>query len=118
LHLKKLSLDEDGKEEDHIEFEDLHFKDKIEFNEIAHAPPKLSSIKDNESRKPGKKELLLANPKKVKKIQLKANTAEEKVGKAKKFKQRVSLAKQQMLNAERLSVIEQYRAIKQKSYTF
>ena len=87
--------------------------EKVEFNDVVQAPPKiLTGLKNNEARRPGQnKNLLLLNEqsKKVKKQVPKVKDTKAK----KKMKQKMSLAKQQMLEIDRQSIIEQYRALKQ-----
>jgi len=106
--------------------------EEVSFNEIVHAPPKLLGVKgleSNEARRPGKnKNLILLN---------RSNSADDKLNNEnssqkkkfvkpqnfkiketktkKKMKQKISLCKQQMLETDRMSIVEQYRAIKQKN---
>ena len=87
-----------------------------------HAPPKLLGVKNNEARRPGKsKDLILLNGDKrrisEKSIKNKSKPFKETKTK-KKVKQKISLAKQQMLETDRMAIIEQYRAIKQKTHHF
>merc|ERR1712241_1315265 len=80
------------------EFDD--FSDKVTFNDVVHAPPKLPGIRgkpaNNEARRPGQnKDLLFLNNKKSVQPNL-AKVKKEKESKTKKkMKQRISLAKQQ-----------------------
>ena len=83
------------------------FKDSYEFGEVAHEPPTLNykpkklqvQEPQDEERKPGKKDLLL-------KAQLNG-------GIVKKFKKnKPSLAKQVIMEKERIRVVEAYRALK------
>ncbi len=103
------------------DFETEDFSDKVQFNDIVHAPPslKLPGVKHNEARRPGQsKDLLLLNPQKLKKNvnQLPSKPTDKDTKSKKKVKQRISLAKKQMLENDRISIVEQYRALKQKNY--
>lgn len=106
------------KQTEHEDFNDLN--DQVEFNDIVHAPPKLSAVKNNEARRPGKsKDLLFLNSENLAtpKI-LKPKKTEKESKMKKKVKQRISLAKQQMLETDRLSIVEQYRALKAQKSSF
>ena len=87
-----------------------------------HAPPKLLGVKNNEARRPGKsKDLILLNgdKRRISENSIKNKNKPFKETKTKKkVKQKISLAKQQMLETDRMAIIEQYRAIKQKSHHF
>ena len=87
-----------------------------------HAPPKLLGVKNNEARRPGKsKDLILLNGDKRRTIEktIKNKSKPFKETKTKKkVKQKISLAKQQMLETDRMAIVEQYRAIKQKTHHF
>ena len=107
-----------NKEED---FDDS--PERLEFNDIVHAPPsKLIGVKNNEARRPGKsKDLIFLDSDKMKEKSSK-KTPKQLMNKdtkiKKKFKQKISLARQQMLETDRLSIIDQYRKIKQKNNHF
>ena len=97
--------------------------ERPEFNDIVHAPPsKLIGIKNNEARRPGKsKDLIFLDSDKMKQKSVKKSPKQlmnENTKSKKKVKQRISLAKQQMLEADRLSIIDQYRKLKQKNNHF
>merc|ERR1712062_17202 len=99
------------------EFDD--FSDKVMFNDVVHAPPKLPGIRghpaNNEARRPGQnKDLLLLNNKKGSQSNVGKVKKEKESKTKKKMKQRISLAKQQMQENDRISIVEQYRALKQK----
>ena len=94
--------------------------ERPEFNDIVHAPPsKLIGIKNNEARRPGKsKDLIFLDSDKMKQKSVKKSPKQlmnENTKSKKKVKQRISLAKQQMLETDRLSIIDQYRKLKQKN---
>ena len=101
--------------------------EEVAFNEIVHAPPKLVGVKNNEARRPGKqKNLILLNSAATDKLNEKSSSSQKKFVKPtnfknketktkKKMKQKISLCKQQMLETDRMSIVEQYRAIKQKN---
>ena len=100
--------------------------EEVAFNEIVHAPPKLVGVKNNEARRPGtQKNLILLNSA-DKILNEKSSSSQKKFVKPtnfnnketktkKKMKQKISLCKQQMLETDRMSIVEQYRAIKQKN---
>merc|ERR1712141_239339 len=100
--------------------------EEVAFNEIVHAPPKLVGVKNNEARRPGtQKNLILLNSS-ADKLNEKSSSSQKKFVKPtnfknketktkKKMKQKISLCKQQMLETDWMSIVEQYRAIKQKN---
>ena len=93
------------------------------FNDVVHAPPKLPKIRGieamNEARRPGQsKDLLLLNNKKMSQAKLQKEKKEKESKTKKKMKQRISLAKKQMQENDRISIVEQYRALKQKKESF
>ena len=93
---------------DSIQNDFANLTDSVKFNEIVHAPPRLQGVKINEARKPGgNKDLLLLQSSKGKHKKNSEVTM-------KKQKVRMSLAKKQRLESERKSVIQQYRALKQR----
>ena len=85
---------------------------------MVQAPPsKLQGVKNNEARRPGQqKDLLLLSEQNMKvKAKVTQPAAKVKDTKAKKkFKQKMSMARQQMFEIDRNSIIEQYRAFKQQ----
>ena len=92
-----------GDEEDESEKRDdfKNLKDDVAFNEIVHAPPSLKAFQ-NVVRRPGEnKGLLLART-------MKGGGAVSKPAK----KQKISMAKQFMLDQERDKVIKEYRRLK------
>ncbi len=95
-------------DQEELNFDD--FSDRVEFNEVVHAPPRLPTVKNNEARRPGRKDLLLAKPdsgrvKKSKNIRPGDQTKLKK-------KVKMSMAQKVRLESEQKSVIEQYRALK------
>ena len=103
-------------EEEEEDFDDE--PEKVEFNDVVQAPPsKLQGVKNNEARRPGQqKDLLLLSEQNMKvKAKVTQPAAKVKDTKAKKkFKQKMSMARQQMFEIDRNSIIEQYRAFKQQ----
>lgn len=99
--------------QNHEDFND--FNDKVEFNDVVHAPPKLN-VKNNEARRPGRsKDLIFLDKEKMSKAKVvNKDKKQNEIKSKKKIKQRISLAKQQMLENDRISIVEQYRALKQK----
>ena len=100
-------------EEEEEDFDDE--PEKVEFNDVVQAPPsKLAGVKNNEARRPGQnKDLLLLSEQNMKvKATVKPKVKDTKA--KKKMKQKMSLAKKQMFEIDRQSIIEQYRALKQK----
>ena len=88
--------------------------EKVEFNDVVQAPPKLlPGVKNNEARRPGQNKDLLMLSDKSKKVSKKPIPKVKDTKAKKKMKQKMSLAKQQMLEIDRQSIIEQYRALKQ-----
>lgn len=89
-------------DEDFKEFED--FQDEVKFNDIAHAPPSLKGLpkkkkQPNETVKKNKNSTLLL------------------AQKLKSDKPEISLARQHMLNQERVRVIQAYRSLKSNQQT-
>ena len=100
-------------EEEEEDFDDE--PEKVEFNDVVQAPPsKLAGVKNNEARRPGQnKDLLLLSEQNMKvKAIVKPKVKDTKA--KKKMKQKMSLAKKQLFEIDRQSIIEQYRALKQK----
>ena len=95
--------------------------EEVSFNEIVHAPPKLAGARGlefDEARKPGKNKHLILNKSaddKLNKLVKPQNFKIKETKTKKKMKQKISLCKQQMLETDRMSIVEQYRAIKQKN---
>jgi len=99
--------------------------EEVAFNEIVHAPPKLVGVKNNEARRPGTQKNLILLHSADKKLNEKSSSQKKFVKPTnfknketktkKKMKQKISLCKQQMLETDRMSIVEQYRAIKQKN---
>ena len=95
------------------DFDDV--PEKVEFNDVVQAPPtKLPGVKNNEARRPGQnKDLLFLSEQNMKvKKGIKPKLKDTKA--KKKMKHKMSLAKQQMFEIDRQSIIEQYRALKQQ----
>ena len=101
-------------EEEEEDFDDE--PEKIEFNDVVQAPPsKLQGVKNNEARRPGQSKGLLLLSEQNMKVKGKPVAKVKDTKAKKKFKQKMSMARQQMFEIDRNSIIEQYRAFKQKS---
>ncbi|ESO93383.1 hypothetical protein LOTGIDRAFT_232784 [Lottia gigantea] len=96
------------------------FEDHVEFGEVVHAPPSLSSLprkanKDNGARKPGSKSLILKDiliSNKLSNNNSERTTGKRKVGQSLKRKL-ISPAQQVILDKERDRVIDVYRQMKE-----
>ncbi|XP_052070639.1 coiled-coil domain-containing protein 137-like isoform X2 [Mytilus californianus] len=112
---KKHERDIDNKETEFL-------KDDIQFGEVVSAPPILTSkprkaVKDEQFSKPGKrslllKEIILANSASSPNSSLRSSNRE--IGQTTKRKN-LSMAKQQVMDAERQKAIDLYRLMKNKT---
>lgn len=112
---KKHERDIDNKETEFL-------KDDIQFGEVVSAPPTLTSkprkaVKDEQFSKPGKrslllKEIILANSASSPNSSLRSSNRE--IGQTTKRKN-LSMAKQQVMDAERQKAIDLYRLMKNKT---
>lgn len=122
---KRRLYKQNEKQDEQDEFADFNDKDQVMFQDVVHAPPKLPGIRGkpalSEARRPGQqKDLLLLNNKNSAQFSLHTQSTVHRVNKekdsktGKKMKQRISLARQQMQENDRVSIVEQYRALKQQ----
>ncbi|XP_059096734.1 coiled-coil domain-containing protein 137-like [Tigriopus californicus] len=103
-------LGDDG--EDFKEFED--FQDDIKFNDIVHAPPSLKGMR-KKKKMPTSENEASTSPAPVPAQKNKNSTlllAQKFKSKIKSDKPEISLARQHMLNQERVRVIQAYRSLK------
>lgn len=111
---KKQKKQKQAQSERELGFE--KFADKVEFGEVAMAPPSLSAKPrkaDQKGTRPGVKSLLLKEIMETNQRQNPMAFVRESVGKTTK-KNQLSLAKQKMLNEEREKAINQYRQLKKQ----
>ena len=96
------------------DFNDLN--DDFKFNDVVQEPPKLEKFaKNNEARRPGQqKDLLLLNKSSGKVANMRKSATEKDSKSRKKQKMKMSMAKKQILKADRISIVELYRALKDK----
>ena len=95
-----------------IDFDHSKFSDNVKFNEVVHAPPQnLLNVENYAERRPGKQKNLLL----IKKLPRKTS---DNYACAKAKNSPVSLARKNVLEQERIRVIEQYRKLKKTKHVF
>ncbi|XP_059472092.1 coiled-coil domain-containing protein 137 [Neocloeon triangulifer] len=121
--LQKLKEKKQLKKTVKVDDEFAKYKDKVEFGEVAHEPPKLTTLprRAEETGKPGKRDLLLkgmfGSEEKVEMLSVfdrKLKTDGAKVGKKKK-KNEKGFAEKIRLEAQRVAAVDAYRQMKARN---